>query len=471
MNMLLQGTSDRAFFNEDEIPLGASDAAQICATATVADALGNFSTGAVAQKNPEVQPAFPVLRSPVRTATELQYFIGPCDSRINRRHEDMQRQRLGLENVPTTCTEGWQNQSWVNQLVVDFRDAIESTRPAGNDMVLVIALHQDDEGVALAVEEALAQVAPDERLRSSPRLAGAFVLDSDIRGLEDPSLSPVTLWCPATLPLDQLPDASSRTCAILPDNPAFDLGPFSFGTLPILPSREQYIDFINDFSVNQAGEMQDLAFRTPEFAATADFVSFGEFGAVTFLNNESITADFDDAFSYCVDDGPAQLFAFRSPTLESGYYAYSYEDCIYYGLPPDVCAALDSGVSTLDFLPEWHILARESSYDLGVFWEFPFLMRMDYRFPAAGAVSAFGFSVPFGVNQTDQSYFGTELWTDDEFILEDLLTQCTRFCEHPTFDSAGVYHVTDPFRTTYQNNCYLPLYPVPGLDGGFPIDP
>ena len=54
--------------------------------------------------------------------------------------------------------------------------------------------------------------------------------------------------------------------------------------------------------------------------------------------------------------------------------------------------------------------------------------------------------------------------------LENLLTQCRRFCDHPTFDSAGVYHVTDPFRTTYAQACYLPDYPALG-DSGFPSDP
>jgi hypothetical protein len=105
-----------------------------------------------------------------------------------------------------------------------------------------------------------------------------------------------------------------------------------------------------------------------------------------------------------------------------------------------------------------------------VFWEFPFLLRLDYEVVAAASVSALGFTVPFGFASPDESYYGTEVWTADQISLEDELTQCDRFCEHPTFGGGGVYHVTDPFRSTYANACYLPVYPELG-DSGFPLDP
>lgn len=470
LGMPLVTTNQRAVFNEDDLPLGAMPHSTVCADATVSDANGSFTTVANARKNPEVYPAFPVLRSPVRNATPLKFFISPCDRRINKKHEDMQRQRLGMEGVPETCSEGFLQQGWVDDLIVDFADAIEAERPSGNDMVLVVGVHQDDDRVADAVEQALAAVLPDERLRSSPRVAGAFVLDSSIRGLEDPELSPVTLWCPSTLPLDSLPDVSSRTCAIAPDNPDFELGPFSFGTLPILPSRDQYLDFVDTYSINQAGEVTELSYRTPEFSVLADHIGLDEFGAVTFLNNESFGADADDAFSFCRNKKePSDFFVFRSALLDSAQL--DFYTCLYYtDLPEDVCAAVEFGVAPIEYLPEWHALFGESSYELGIFWEFPFLLRMEFQAPIAGAVSAFGFSVPFGIANSAESYYGTELWTQDEFPLTETLTQCERFCDHPTFDSAGVYHVTDPFRTTYATNCYLPNYPIIG-EGGFPLDP
>lgn len=464
-------TLERARFDDDELPTRASAASVICATATVTDATGTFSTGAIARKNPEVRPAFPVLRSPVRDATPLRFFLGPCTHTISAEHEAMQRQRLLMPaNVPTTCTDSWRQPDFVGELVVAFRDAVEAARPIGNDMVLVVALNQDEPGLSEAVEEALTQVAPSERLRGSPRLAGAFVLDSTSHAMSDPGLSASALWCPAEYDPGRIPDMSARSCMIAPDEPDFVLGPFTFGALPILPSRDQYLDFIDTYSEAQAGEVLDLSFRTPEFAATAQHVDVGGYGSATFLNNERITADPDDAFSFCVDEDP-QLMIFRSDfMLTELFRRVATLGCDRLGLPEETCAFATLGISPVQWLPDWHNAFGEETYELGIFWEFPFLLRMDYELVQAGSVSAFGLSVPFGITDPAESYYGTEIWTQDELVLGDSLLQCERFCDHPTFDSAGVYHVNDHFRSTYAHNCYLPAFPALG-DSGSPRDP
>ena len=465
-------TNERAVFDTEDLPLGASGDSVVCADATVTDATGTFTTNAIARKNPEVRPAFPFLNSPVYDATPIKFFLGPCNSTISEQHEAMIRQRLQLEDVPTTCIDHWTSPNFVPDLVVRFTDAVEAERPNGNDMVLVVGLQQDEDGVSQAVEQALAQVVPDERDRTSPRLAGAFVLDSDIRGLTLDELAPVTLWCPSTEPTDangSIPDASQRSCAVNPDNPDFHLGPFTFGALPILPSREQYLKFIETYSDAQAGKVTSLAYRTPEFATTADHVLLEGYGAATFLNDEIITADSDDAFSYCVSDS-FDPFVFRTDRMKDPKFVKKLlELCNDKGF--DGCEeAIAYGLVPIVYLPEWHDAFRENAYALGIAWDFPFLLRMEYESVAAGSLGVFGLSVPFGISSSDQSYYGTEMWTQDQFSLEDLLTQCRRFCDNPTFDSAGVYHVTDPFRTTYAQACYLPDYPALG-DSGFPSDP
>jgi hypothetical protein len=455
------GTTDRAVFYPDTVPVDAFDASSLCAEVTVTDARGPFTTGALARKNPEVRPAFPVLRSPIRDATPIPFFLGPCDRTISVEAEAMMRQRLQLGDVPTTCTDDWQSPTFVGDLVVTFRDAVEAVRPDGNDMVLTVAINQDDPTVSDAVEQALAQVVPLERARTSPRLAGAFVLDSDIRGITLPELSAVTLWCPSTLETDTT-DYSTRSCAVAPDNLSLDLGPFSFGTLPILPPRDQYLDFIDTYSVKQAGEVTSMSFRVPEFAASTRHIDLEDFGVVTFLNGETITADPADAFSYCTGSD-VDFTLFQSDVLRQA----DPSACDYLGFPEEDCAA---HVLPMALLPDWHMVFGETQYDLGIFWEFPFLLQMDYQTSTAGAVSAFGFSVPFGFASPGESYYGSDAWSTEGFDLANILTQCDRFCDHPTFDSAGVYHVTEPFRTTYADSCYLPLYPAPG-DSGFPLDP
>jgi hypothetical protein len=464
-------TNDAAKFNPDLSPLAASDSASVCAESEVTDAKGVFVTGAVARKNPEVRPAFPLLRSPVHDARQLKFFLGPCDRVISAQHEEMQRQRLGMEDTETYCIDDWAQDGFMEELVVDFREAIEAARPQGEDMVLVIALSQDEEGVPELIEKVLSRIVPDERHRSSPRLAGAFVLGSVSRNIVDADVSQVTLWCPASFLITGFPDASERTCATLPaELTGIDLGPFSFGTLPVLPSREQYLKFIDDFSVGQAGDVENLRFRTPEFSTTSDHVDFGEFGVVTFLNGENFASDSDDAFSYCWPEFPSPV-VFRSPLMQNPQAMQALALACGAGLVDfELCTAAGTGLLPVESLPAWHNLVGESTYEVGLFWDFPFLLQLEYKAVVAGSITAFGLSVPFGIASPEKQTFGTEQWHQQEFPLDPDLLQCRRYCDHPTFDSASVYHVTDTFRAAYARNCYQPLFPSLG-DSGFPLDP
>lgn len=466
-------TDRRAVFNEQLLPNDAADAAHVCARATVSDANGTFTTTARARKNPEVRSAFPVLRSPVEEATSLPFFLAPCESTIDAVHEAMQRQRLLMDedDVPTTCIDDWRSDGFVDRLVVLFRDALEEERPSGRDMVLVVGVNQDDDEVSDKVEQALARVVPEERHRSTPRLTGAFVFDSSSRGLSEPGLAQSTLWCPSTIPLDEIPNESARSCPTLPDIPDIALGPLSFDILPILPSRDQYLDFVDDFNVRTAGEVTDLTYLAPELPTTTEHVDFGEFGVVTFPNGEQISAAPDDVFSYCAPDA-FQPFVVSSDLMSDPEIAEAIRLACAQDptLPQELCAVAESGVLPVSFLGEWHEIFGETRYDLGLFWEFPFLLRMQYQTPVAGSVTAFGLTVPFGLGSPAESYYGAEVWASEELVLDPSLTQCRRYCDHPTFDSAGVYQVRDLFSETYTRACYLPAYPSP-QDAGFPLDP
>jgi hypothetical protein len=187
----------------------------------------------------------------------------------------------------------------------------------------------------------------------------------------------------------------------------------------------------------------DLAFLAPQRTPLSQDVRFGEFGAVTFFNNEVLTAAPTDAFSFCEQSGPLPV-AFLSQQLPVP-------------LP-------------LSELPDTHAKSPQSTYALGLFWEFPFLTRLRYEAAVAGAVTAFSLTVPFGVGAQSEKYLGAQVWESPDLSLADALAQCTRFCTHPTFDTAGVYNVGAPFNATYGRLCYRPDFPTPE-EGGFPIDP
>lgn len=454
-------TENRAVFEARTLPIDVTAEAAVCALSTVRTAVGPFTTGALARKNPEVLPAFPLLRSPIRETSLVRFYLGPCDRVISRAHDDMQRQRLLFEGPVTHCTDRILPSELFDVLVRDFTEAISRRRREGRDMVLVVGVHRDNIAVADAVERVLEVIVPPERDRGTPRLAGAFVFDSDIRDIASLPLSSLVLWCPAPSgqTVDGVPNVSESSCAITPDNPVFNLGPLSFSALPILPSRNRYLRFIDEFSEGQAGRVDRLTALAPEFTPATENVEVG-FGVATFFNGEQISANPDDAFSFCGDGTPTPVVirSGRTQDLACGPRNPLEEFCY------------PSGVAPLSDIGAVHTEGRDTSYFLGLFWDFPWLLRLDYQIGVAGSINALGLSVPFGPGISDTSNFGSAQWLEEAIPLGDKLLQCRRFCDHPTFDSAGVYQVLEIFRDAYATRCYRPFYPAPG-DSSFPLDP
>jgi hypothetical protein len=437
-------TFDRAVWNQQALEPEAGASAAVCAHATVTDALGTFVTTAVARRNPVVRPAFPTLRSPIQESTLLGYMLAPCFRAVSPVHRAMQEQRLLLSGDRVICVDSI-GTGFADTLATRWQEDVDQARAAGNDMALTIALHHDDRTGRLraAVEEALEAILPVEQEKSSPRLVGAFVFDSAGYTIESPVVSANVLWCPANdLTLEELertPDQSERSCAIVPDVNV-SLGPFRLGALAILPTRQQYLTFIDRYSEEQAGRVTALKVLAPVRTPVSENVPMGEFAVATFFNDERVTAASTDAFSHC-NQGQPVVFRVQGEEPQG-----------------------------LDALPLRHAEDPAASYGIGLRWDFPFLLRMDYEAVLAAAVTAFGFSVPFGQRASTTADFGPALWERPSFDLRAELTQCTLFCDHPVFDSAGVYNVLLRFFPAYGNTCYRPRFPAL-TDSGFPLDP
>jgi len=444
-------TTDRAIFDPGELPLTASTSPAVCGSSTVTDARGTFTAPAVARKNPQTHPAFPSLHSPIRQNTAVGFLLHPCNRTISDPHLQMQEQRLLLDGAVEICLDQWRDPGFANAVAAIIGARVDAVRAQGADMVLTLAIHHDVTGGQLGqvLEQALETALAPEANKSSPRVSGAFAFDSFAYTTARPAVSRLALWCPANLgdDLDQIPDTSTRQCPLLPDIPDIKLGPFKIGNLPILPTRKQYLTFIQKYSEAQAGRMKELVFLAPERTPISQNVELEPFGVATFFNNEVLTAQPEDAFSYCPGGDPlANAVVFRAAVF------------------PDPLP--------LQALPQFHSLFPQQQYSLGLIWDFPFLTRAKYEVVVAGSATAFSLTVPFGVGVDTEAYYGNKLWEASDIALGQTLLQCTRFCDSPTFDSAGVYNVTASFRTAYQGQCYRPSFPAPGdEDGGFPRDP
>ncbi len=446
-----QSTTDRAFFDPHEMPLTASTSAVVCSNATVIDAIGSFTTTALAHKNPETAPAFPRLETPIRNNTPIRYMLQTCNDIVSDAHQAMQMQRLQLQPQDIVCVDDFASPGFVARLSERFQDRLEQERAAGNDMVMVIGLNRADNNidVAIGLEQALAVVVADENEKSSPRLSGAFVFDSAAHAASLDAVNRQVLWCPSDAPGDDLELISStsfRSCAVQLDNDLV-LGPVRVASLPILPTRRQFTTFVDHFSEGVTGSTRSLTFLAPTRTPLSENVPVADFGVATFFNNEAITADVDDSFSFCIDKAAA-----------AGNVVFRVAEFPDEPLP-------------LAVLPDVHAQFPSTRYSLGLAWDFPFLLQMKFETFAAIAATVVGVTIPFGQGLPGKEDLGSAVWLADGVDLSEVLLRCDRFCNHPTFDSdPGVYNVLSRFNETFRNECYKPRFPERG-DGGFPIDP
>lgn len=451
-------TTSRARFSADELPLQAAAAPHVCARATVRDARGDFVAPALARKNPQVQPAFAALRSPAREARRLGVLLRRCadTGRVESElaHEAMQRQRLLLDTPQVICLDDLGAPAFVERLAALLQRRLEDERTLGEDMVFTIAVHHEERGgrPARALELALERVLVDEVARSTPRAVGAFVFDSAPGQVSSSALTRLVLWCPSNVEgddLDAVPADTLRSCPVKATPQDIALGPLRFATLPIFPSRGQYATFLERYGEGQGGSMRSLKFLAPLQTAVTEHLPLGDFGGVTFFNSERFTAAPADAFSFCAATTPdAPTFVVRG--AESGQ--------------PMPASSL----------PLAHAERPEPAYAIGLYWPNPFLALLEYESRLAGAATVSTLTVPFGVGNIEQETSDARLWLSSEFSVGAQLTQCVRFCDHPTFDTSRVYELGQSFRSSYQERCYEPRFPdpnAPDAQGGFPLDP
>ena len=443
-------TFERARFMDETLGLETAPSALVCGNSTVFDALGAFSTIALAQKNPQVDPAVAELRTPIRVNTKLELFLEICGVEIvDQEHRDMQLQRLLLDEGNVVCVDDFQTNGFADRFAESLQARIDVARVDGDDMVFVIGLNRSDNQRALPaiLEDILAQLVDEESQKSSPRLTGAFVFDSDGYGPTDPLVNRHVIWCPSRFGGDNLEEVdpiAARACAVVPDNLTV-LGPIKLASLPILPTRRQFRTFVDEFGVGQTGEMRSLSFRAPVRTPLSIDVPFGDFGISTFFNNEAVTARPTDSFSFCASSDVATVVFLP---------------------PPDV----SDQPLPLAVLPEFHAAAPQDRYAIGLAWDFPYLARLRYDVVTAASITVQDFTVPFGLASPAESFEGSGVWFQDRFDLRDVLLRCDRFCAHPVFDSSGVYNVRTNFRDAFRSQCYRPSFPRRG-DGGFPNDP
>jgi hypothetical protein len=466
-------TDDRAIFSTNSIDPLLVTRQVVCAAAEVTDATGTFTATALARRNPDVVPAFPFLRTPVAEARRVQFDLVTCTNVVDPAHLQMQQQRL-LHDTATICVDDLEQPDRQGALKARFDAVIDDERLLGDDLVLSVVLNREDadEGIGVAVEAVLQDVLSEERTKTSPRAVGAVVYDSASFEQRIPEAKPYLLWCPAALGIDDLAElvdpsvlnqlyhcAVSLDVAVPVDLPEpFDR--LTIAQLPLLATRRQFANYVARYGEGAVGETTKLTLLAPRRGADArdviigdgvddlggildPFSPFSSSDIATFFDDEYLTVLPEESLSVCSGDASGNVV---------------------------VQASLDEMPSALDALPSRHASDPRPRYQLGLRWDGAFYLRFDYRAVIGTTTEVVGLTLPFSPSLPGSVSFREDLWTAASFDLRDELSKCRRFCDHPTFDSAGIYQVLVPFSPGYQNDCYAPRFPTPA-DGGFPDDP
>jgi hypothetical protein len=351
---------------------------------------------------------------------------------------------------------------------------INDERVVGDDMVLSIVLNREDadEAVAAALEAILHDVLVEERSKTSPRAVGAVVYDSASFTQQFPEAKPSLLWCPAAFGVDDLAELVDPSvlnqlyhCALgldlaVPIDLPQPLDRLTIAQLPLLATRRQFTNYVARYGENAVGETTRITVLAPRRGADArdvplgtslvdteevidPFSPFSSTDIATFFDDEILTILPEEALSVCAGGASGTVV---------------------------VQAATDEPPQPLDALPARHAVDPRPRYQLGLRWDGAFYLRFDYRAVIGTTTEVVGLTIPFSPSLPGSVSFREELWTAASFDLRDELQKCRRFCDHPTFDSAGVYQVQTAYSPGYQNDCYAPVFPTPD-DGGFPDDP
>jgi hypothetical protein len=430
------------------VPTGAADGAS-CAIATTTSAVGNHVHSALAQKNPEVAPAYGTLRTPIKETDQVKVVLSPCQSSPSKKHFKMQVQRILAQETIDICLDDERLEA---RLDAFFQQKLQERTPE-KDKVFSVVFHREDsdQNSVDALVNSLKRNFQPEQSKSTPRSVGVFVYDSGALVRVPNELTSMVLWCPAKAFDDkEIPNNSQRACPVLPVSSA-SLGSLSFGNLDILPGRKEYEDFIKKYGETNSGKMTKFQTLAPQNTAQTKVIPFRfqdelPLGVASFFDQEVVSVEENQYFSYC----PSSTFQI----------SLLYKNALTNQIPVP-----------LEALSTAHLLSPQPLYDLGIYWDYPFLLSIKFDSPLALDIGGSSAIVPFGIPNSNRRNYGVN-WLQEGFEVGDKLKLCKRFCTHPPFDSAGVYNVQTQWHNSYVRSCYQPKFPegFPGEKSN-PYDP
>jgi len=440
-----------------------------CFRARLVDQAGQelASGPGIARRNPELQSEAVLIPTPLKTVYKIPLVLSYCrDPQIPEVASEpflqYQKYILGIpeENGVDLCFSSSGGQDAIFGKLLDAklaaklsaaRETIRDSTNPRQDLFFAVAINENVVGSQYfhkQIMERLGELIRTEReTRASPRLVGAFVYDSDTlesKGLSLPAaIQSTMIWCPR----------KSATKGVETDGNCvgyvggkLDLGPVVFkvpmGPFPTMKS------FLSSF----ASDVNSLLVRDPRLEvrafSTNENTAHIPQGTATFFDGQRVSLKPGEGLRYCGNRDPIQLgdsLAVRMQDPESGV--------VRDGTLGEASRHLLGGEKVLNV-------------NFGMIWRYPFVGGVSYKAPLEGKIFSF---IPVSASYTASDPFGDQKLTKPKWDVGALLQKCTRFCDHPMFDEAGVYQAGVSWRSgAAVNACLEPHLPEPPAVGVLP---
>ncbi len=409
---------------------------------------------AMARRNPVLQRESLIISSPMKEARKIPLVISYCldqpDS-LNLTSQaflDYQLFILGApKSAPGTaidvCFAVGQEERFGRDLDRVLNEKIAAARRSRSDdkdFLLTVAINHRLSPVIVRFHQMIATALDrkihEERILVSPRLVGAFVYDSD--SLEERGLSGAmagnssTIWCPRVLEGEKTgQDPSTANCASFKGG-KIDLGPINFlipmGTFPTLSAYVDYSQKYGDKGLSRNPQLTARALKTNVNTVP------GDAGATyTFFDGERVEIEAGQSLRFCTDrDSEGLLSSVVARTVDS----------------TGARKVLTSAQLTGETLGG----ARDTTVDLGLSWEYPFVGGITFEIPIEGSVFEI---IPIQTSTGGAQAIGDMKWTRPSWNIGRVLQKCAKYCDHPFFDEAGIYQAGTTWRTS-TNRCPTP---------------
>jgi hypothetical protein len=400
-------------------------------------------------RNPEVADSTLSFRTPLVPVNEIPVFVKVCDDEpsasgmIDQEFLTYQKFILGMVNRPEDLcfriggmTDFKQD---FEKHIADRLVAAKTANQTGGDFMFIVLLHEkfSEEFLVLQgiVADALTSAVKTEELYVSPRLVGSMIYSGSTHFTPSANQRKYITWCPQELLAGFFdPLLGSQNCVTSPSGD-LDLTVINFvAPMGALPSLADYKRYVKEYGDAGLARNPDLAFYSPLLSANSQVEVESR---ITFFDSQRFSLAAGEYAKVCSE---------RLDRAVTSFYVRT----------PDQPKSIES-IPLFDMNASWLSDDAQGEYRIGIEWEFPYWGGIEYTSALTGKVVTV---VPFQRSFKSYEALGDPKWQTETWNFGKYVQKCSKYCDNPAFDEAGIYQPQSVWRVPTLDRCQIPAPPI-----------